>query len=171
MKKRKTTILGRTLAIGIIGILLCTCIPSTSACLTELYAGRNQLDIGDVIVRYSGDHHLAVIYQTESGWTLSETNLAVATSFDGIPQNKKGSPKVGHFPYSADHPAGTTTYTYLVDLYDYFPGGGWSGQDLYFAAHAVVNHPDFGEETAWADTWGQSFPGSSVALYFVVTLP
>jgi len=110
-----------------------------------------------------------VTYSTDSDWTMSETNLAVATSLDGIPQTKKGNPKIGKFPYKTDHPDGTDTHTYVIDLNDYYPNWGWNGKTLYFAAHAVVSNPDFGEETAWADTWGQSFPGGSWALYFTVT--
>ena len=170
MKKRRTISMGKIIAIGIIGILLSSGLVSVSACTTELYAGRNQKDAGDVHVGRSG-HLLYVTYSTDSDWTMSETNLAVATSFEDIPQTKKGSPKIGHFPYQTDHPEGTETYTYVINLYEYFPNGGWSGNTLYFAAHAVVSHPDEGEETAWADTWGQSFPGSSTALYFTVTFP
>jgi hypothetical protein len=171
MKKIRTKRIGKITAILLIGTFLCSGFTSVSAVFTDLYAGRDQDVVGNVHVRGYDDHSILVRYTTDSGWTLSETHLAVATSFAGIPQNNKGNPKIGRFPYKADHPEGTITHTYIIDLYDYFPGGGWSGQDLYFAAHAVVNHPDFGEETAWADTWGQYFPGGSIALFFVITLP
>ncbi|MHA1491435.1 MAG: hypothetical protein ACTSRI_17505 [Promethearchaeota archaeon] len=170
MKKRKTTTMGKIIAIGIIGILLSSGLVSVSAVWTDLYAGRDQKITGDVHVWRSGGQ-LNVRYTTESGWTLSETHLAVATSFEDIPQTKKGNPKIGRFPYSSDHPEGTETYTYVINLYDYFPDGDWSGNTLYFAAHAVVSHPDWGEETAWADTWGQYFPGNSIALFFTITFP
>jgi len=100
---------------------------------------------------------------------MSETHLAVATSLDDIPQTKSGNPKIGKFPYKADHPEGTVTYTYTIDLDDYglLNNGEYHGT-LIFAAHAVVSHPSLGEETAWADT-GQSFPGNSWALYFTLT--
>jgi len=168
MKKRRTTQIGEIFAIGIIGILLCSGMTSVSACSTELYAGRDLKIVGDVHVWSSGELFY-IQYSTDSGWTLSETNLAVATSLDGIPQTKKGNPKIGQFPFSSNHPAGTETVTYVINLYDYFPVGGLSGKTLFIAAHAVVSHPDLGEETAWADTWGQSFPGGSWALYFTIT--
>lgn len=160
--------MGKIIAIGIIGILLCSGMASVSAVYTELYAGRDQEIVGDVFVRRSGQF-LSITFTTDSGWTMSETNLAVATSLEGIPQTKSGNPKIGRFPYKADHPDGTETHTFVINLNDYYPNWGWSGNTLYFAAHAVVSHPDEGEETAWADTWGQSFPGSSWALYFTIT--
>jgi len=162
--------MSKIIALGIIGIWLCSGLVSVSACTTELYAGRNQEDAGDVTVWRSGAV-LYVEFSTDSGWTMSETHLAVATSFEGIPQTKKGNPKIGNFPYQTDHPEGTETHTYILNLNDYYPDGGWHGKTLFFAAHAVVFHPDWGEETAWADTWGQSFPGSSIALYFTITFP
>lgn len=168
MKKRKTTTMGKIIAISIIGIWLCSGLTSVSAVWTDLYAGRDQKIAGDVHVWCSGEL-IYVQYSTDSGWTISETHLAVATSLDGIPQNKKGNPKIGHFPFKGDHPEGTEIVTYVFDIYDYFPVGGLSGKTLFIAAHAVVSHPDFGEETAWADTWGQSFPGNSWALYFTIT--
>ena len=168
MKKRRTTQIGEIFAIGIIGILLCSGMTSVSACSTELYAGSELNTVGDVTVWCSGELFY-IQYSTGSGWTLSETNLAVATSLDGIPQTKKGNPKIGHFPFKSDHPEGTETVTYVINIYDYLPVGDLTGKTLVIAAHAVVSHPDEGEETAWADTWGQSFPGSSWALYFNIT--
>lgn len=168
MKKRKTTTMGKFIAISIIGILLCTGIQSVSACYTDLFAGRDQNIVGDVHVRRAG-HLFIVTYSTDSDWLITETQLAIATAFEDIPQNKKGSPKIGHFPYQSEHPEGTDFVQYSINLYDYFPAGDWRGNTLYIAAHSVVEHPELGEETAWADTWGQYFPGSSIALFFTFT--
>ena len=169
MKKRRIANMCKIIAIGVIGILVCSGMVSVSAVNTALYAGRDQNVVGNVFVLKSS-HFLLVEYSTDSGWTINETHLAVATSLEDIPQTKKGNPKIGKFPYKEDnHPEGTDSYTYTIDLYDYIPGGDWSGKTLYLAAHAVVYHPDYGEETAWADTWGQYFPGSSIALYFTIT--
>jgi hypothetical protein len=110
---------------------------------------------------------LYVEYSTSSEWEIMETHFALGTSLDDIPQTKKGNPKIGRFPFQSEHPEGTDTHTYIINLDQCFPDG-WTGKLLYFAAHAVVSHPCKGEETAWADTWGQSFPGSSWALYFTV---
>ena len=169
MKKRKTTTIGKIFAISIIFILLGTGIQSVSACYTDLYAGREQNIVGDVHVRRSG-HLLIVAYSTDSDWLITETHLAIGTTFEDIPTNKKGSPRIGHFPYQSEHPGGTDFHQYAINLYDYFPDGNWRGQTLFIAAHAVVAHPELGEETAWADTWGQYFPGNSIALFFTFTL-
>lgn len=166
--KRRTTTMGKIIAIGVVCILVSSGMASVTAVFTDLFAGRDQNVVGNVHVRRSG-HFILVVYSTESGWTMSETHLAVAHSLEDIPQNKKGNPKIGRFPYKSNHPGGTDSHTYIIDLLYFFPQGDWRGKTLYFAAHAVVSHPNYGEETAWADTWGQSFGGGSWALYFSIT--
>ena len=126
---------------------------------TQLYAGQN-IPVGEVNVWNDGTN-LYVQFITEGGWQLVETNLAVATSLEGIPQTGSGNPKVGKFPYK-DDPDGT----YEIPL-------AWSaGTRLYIAAHAVVYNPCLDqEETAWAfycNTW--AFPGRNWATYFVYTV-
>jgi len=165
---KKTATMSKLIIIGIVSMLLCSGMASVSAIFTDLYAGRDQRVVGDVHARRSG-HLFLITYETDSGWSLEETHLAVANSFDEIPQTKKGNPKIGKFPYQAVHEEGTEIYTYVLNLYDYFPDGNWRGNTLYIAAHSVVTHPEFGEETAWADTWGKYFPGNSIALYFTFT--
>ena len=174
MKNNRTKKSGILIAVGIVGIMLCSGMNSVSACYvnTPLLASNEEIEIGEVEVKHFSkyDDKMYIIYNiTESGWQINETNLAVATSFDDIPQTKSGNPKIGKFPYKADHPGGVTTYTYTIDLDDYglLNNGEYHGT-LVFAAHAVVYNPSISEETAWADT-GLNFPGGSWALYFTVT--
>ena len=172
MKKRRTINMGKIIAVGIIGLLVCSGMASVSAKITELYAGNPKNDptvAGNVYLSRVGNE-LIVTYLTQDGWTIEETALLVT-----LPSNlasyltKSGNPKIGQFKKTSGPPTSVspTEVVYTIDLTVLFPGG-WSGETLILAAHAVVSHPDFGEETAWADTWGQSFPGSSWALYLSV---
>ncbi len=129
----------------------------------------NKMLVGWVHVWNDCDY-LYVEYITEGGWELTETHVAVATSFEDIPQTKKGNPKVGHFPYKMTHDPPVTLYTYEIELE-------WTaGTKLYIAAHAVVQKligydncdPIYQEETAWANCGGPDayFPGNNWATYF-----
>ena len=122
-------------------------------------------------------------YTTTDGWEITETHLAVAKSFDDIPQTKKGNPKIGQFPYKGDHSPAVTEVTYTINLDDfdlYNPDNGKYQGELFIAAHAVVRkltgydsmgNPIYDEETAWADTYGQPFnENNGWALWLKVTL-
>ena len=129
----------------------------------ELYAGQN-IKVGYVQVTEDAEN-LYVEYHMKYGWQLVETHVAVAESLEGLPQNKKGNPKVGHFPYSADS-SGIATIP---------RDSGWTaGTELYMAAHAVVYNPDLcQEETAWATDCGCDgfeFPGRNWAMGFIYTV-
>jgi len=176
MRQIRTKNIGKILAASIVGILFLTGMGGVSACQydTELIAGQNWDDpVGNVHVNHptSYDRYMYITYTTDGGWEITETHLAVATSFDDIPQTKKGNPKVGHFAYSSDNDPAVTEVTHVIDLEDYIEPDSYGRYlgTLYIAAHAVVEHPICGEETAWADTWGQSFPGNSIALFFTIT--
>lgn len=190
-KMRKTKNIGKILVIGIPIILFLSGMGGVSACHmdTELIAGQDT-EVGYVRVWRASNNLLKIKYViTEDGWTLDETHLAVAESFDAIPQNKKGNPKIGHFPYNDDHDSciwyNNQVVQYNIDLSSDFPDlynpdtGKYEGT-LYIAVHAVVQklvgydsegNPIYDEETAWADTYGQPFPGNSWALWFTFTLP
>jgi len=77
----------------------------------DLIAGQN-IDVGDVIVWLEAGN-LYVKYVTVDGWAMTETHLAVAASWSGIPQ-KNGNPIPGRFPYSTIHDPPATEYTYTI---------------------------------------------------------
>ena len=170
---------------GVVFILLISGMGGVSACQldTELIAGQHTT-VGNVHVSHTGvsERYMTITYTTTGGWMLMETNVAVATDFAGIPQTTSGkdgerhNPKVGKFQYSDPHPP-VTTYQYTIDLQEYITPTteGYYLGTLCVAAHAVVEHPDCGEETAWADTYGIPFnppdvKGGNWALYFIVDL-
>ncbi len=175
----------KIMTIGLIGALLFIGMPGPVlfACdgwhyVSPLYAGQDfDNPIGQVeVIRTCGSPTMTVKYTTTGGWVINETNLAVATSFEDIPQTKSGNPKVGKFPYSSEHDPGVTIVTHVIDLNDLFNGGPYVGT-IFIAAHAVVFNQCSGiEETGWADTGyppdppEYMFPGNSWALYFTIVL-
>jgi hypothetical protein len=128
--------------------------------ISNLYAGRDHQIVGLVLVDWVDDDTIRVIYETDGCWSLVETHLMVADSFEDIPMTQKGNPKIGHFDYAMEHDPMVTTATYFVDV---------DGDGEYFiAAHAVV-YCDCSEvsETAWGQGCNSfEFPGNSWALYF-----
>lgn len=176
MKKiKKTLIIGLTSILFFSGML-----EGVSACNEDspLYATQDIL-VGNVNAFHTAygpyPDKLIITYTTTDGWYLTETHLAVAESLDEIPQTKSGNPKIGKFPYKAEHDPSVTVMTYYVDLNDFDldnPAPGVYKGTLVIAAHAVVEKTigdEILEETAWADT-GDSFPGNSWALYFTIEL-
>ena len=156
---------------------------SAKACWyeSEMYAGnaKNHEECGTVTIDHSHSayRYFTVHFETSGDWEMTETNLAVANSYEDLPQTKSGNPKIGNFPYSGDHDPAVTYVKYTIDMEDYLgktyiEGRGWRYVGTYyFAAHAVVyNTEEDREETSWANT-GDSFTGNSWALYFTVTFP
>ncbi len=119
----------------------------------DLIAGQNY-DSGNVEVVIDGEN-LLITYTMEGDWVLNASHLFVGDCSER-PANKSGNPRIGHFPYSATHSQGTTSYTYSIPL-------ATLPNCLCIAAHAEVNGPS-GNETAWAD--GLPYGGNSWAMYF-----
>jgi len=175
--------IGKFIGASIIAVIFLSGMSGVTACElnSELIAGQDT-SVGNIHVLHSGscDRYMTITYETYGEWDLTETHLAVATSFSDIPQtnankpNKPHNPKIGKFEYSDPHSA-VKSYKYTIDLAKYITptsDGRYIGE-LYVAAHAVVEHPCLGEETAWGDTYGIPFNPSgkgSWALYFIVEL-
>ncbi|MCD6218442.1 hypothetical protein J7L05_11390 [bacterium] len=126
------------------------------ATIVPLIAGQN-ITVGEVIVT-NDEEFIYVEFVTWDPWVLIETHVAVSDTLDGIPQTKKGSPKIGHFDYTIDS---------FIEL-SQWP----DATELYIAAHAVVhmlgeNGEVLQEETAWAK--GEGFD-KSWAMYFLYTI-
>jgi len=81
-------------------MLALLCVVASAETTVDLLAGQDIL-AGTVTVSYDGVK-LCVTYETEDDWKLVETHFVIAASPEEIPQNKKGNPKVGHFPYGDD---------------------------------------------------------------------
>ncbi len=115
--------------------------------IKPLYGGQT-IFVGWVAV-WNDEDNMYIHYRTTGGWKLAETHAAVATYLGGIPHTNSGNPKVGHFPYKAEHDPTVVDYEYTIPL-EWAPG-----TMLYLAAHSVVYLYDgdmqvVQEETAWA---------------------
>ncbi|MFW9876880.1 MAG: hypothetical protein ACFFG0_27620, partial [Candidatus Thorarchaeota archaeon] len=128
--------------------------------VTDLVAGQNY-DAGDIKV-WNDAETLYVKYETADGWKLNETHLAVEVTLEAIAQTNSGSVKVGKFEFSSEHDPAVESYTYEIDIGDWY-----YGLELYLAAHAVVskeiNCGEYQEETGWGD--GDEFD-KNWAMYF-----
>lgn len=128
-----------------------------SCCVTEaqeyvLYGGQT-IEVG-VLSVVNDEDNLYVTYTTTGCWELGETHVYVGDAAN-IPTAGNGAPIPGQFPYSEEHSAGTTTYTYTIPL---------AGLPACYAvaAHAAVactSGDDDGQtETAWS--FGTEFPNT-----------
>jgi hypothetical protein len=116
-----------------------------------LYAGQT-IDSGTVTIK-NDENNLYVTFSAADPWWLSETHLHVADSKEGIPQNKKGNPKIGNFDYQTTHDPLAAEYTYVIAKADLSLD---ENNSVVIAAHAVVVQEDsegniIESETGWAD--------------------
>jgi hypothetical protein len=104
----------------------------TGAFKVDLFAGKST-DVGDVYVW--NDANVYVEIDLASGWCMTESHVAAATTLAGIPQTKTGNPIPGQFPQSDDYDpcADGDTFTFsLADL------GAQANAPLFIAVHAKV---------------------------------
>ena len=133
-----------------------TLIPrSLDQSLSELTRNRSKLcvelvtpqalSVGEVCLSNTQDS-LNVHFQTEEGWFLTETHLAVASSLEEIPRVGPGIPGLGHFDYKSTHTSGSTeqTYSIALDSLSVSPGS-----EVVVAAHAGMVNALEEEEGAW----------------------
>ena len=133
--------------------------PESDHCLEVVLFAGQFYEAGNVELDVENGF-LTVTYETQGDWEIDATHLYVGAC-DAIPMNKKGNPKIGHFPYSGTHQNGTTKVVYSIDLND-LP------DCVCIAAHAEVSIDGPGlpyqSETAWGN--GISFPGNNWAMFF-----
>ena len=139
---------------AIAGIRVVTDNPSGIECV-DLFAGQH-IDVGEVCAEATPDG-LCIRYQTSGDWYLDETHLWVGLNLSEMPQNRKGNPKIGHFPYGDSVP-GSQFYEVCIPYSDL----GLDEQTIcaadqlvLFAAHASVYREVDGQivqtETGWSD--------------------
>jgi len=109
-----------------------------------LWAGKH-IDVGTVTYGLDNNANFYATYQTTGGWEISETHM-YAGDKKNMPVNKPGRPKIGHFPYAADHSPRVTTVTYTVPLSSLPPA---EDPGFAVATHCVVHGPGNQEETGW----------------------
>jgi len=119
----------------------------SSAPTAPLYAGQT-IEVGSVtygLEEVDGVGYFTATYNLDAGWTMSESHLFAGDKAE-MPLNKPGNPKIGRFPYAADHNPAVSTYTYYVPLSDLPP---YEDPGFTTAAHCVVHGPNGQTETAW----------------------
>lgn len=126
----------------------------------DLFAGQNT-DAGDVCLSIDGEN-LIIDYQTQDGWMLGETHTWVGEFADDYPQNKKGNPKIGNFPYNSgsiewvDNDSLSVPLSSFTDTFaDLNALCGVELSPFYMMAHAVVGMGNdingYQTETGWSD--------------------
>ena len=88
--------------------------------------------VGVVKVTYD-EHRLNIKYVANDGWRIEKTHLAVSDSFEGLPQDRYGNPKLHRFPYKTTHRNPVQTVNQMLSAKR------WPiGTELYIAAQANV---------------------------------
>lgn len=136
--------------------------------VTDLIAGggndKAAIDIGDVLV-WNDDDNLYVKYTVIDGWCVTETQLQVALSLEGIPQTRSGNPVPGKFTFKGAH-ACVGDYTGIIPLPDDLAA------EIFMAAHASAIGTTGDGIVSHASAWGNGtgFPGKNWATYFTLSL-
>ena len=107
---------------------------------SDLIAGRHH-NVGEVTIYFNDAHTIMYVKLETLECSIIETHLWAGTNLEEVPRTKSGNPKIGHFPYAADHEDGTKEVIYEIPI--------TQGQTYYVLVHAVVDCPSLGEETAW----------------------
>jgi hypothetical protein len=142
-------------------VLSLLAVASVQAATYPLSAGRG-LNAGTVDVTSDGTR-IYVSFNTADGWVLGATEVHIAGSPKGIPQNRYGLLNLGQF--MGRHPwlrcAGR-------DLYS-FPIKNLGGQDFCVMAHAIIART-YRHRLQIEDAWGgaNNFPGRTCAKYAAV---
>jgi len=109
-----------------------------------------KIQVGVVKVTYD-EHRLNIKYVANDGWRIEKTHLAVADSFEGLPQDQYGNPKLHRFPYKTTHKKPVQTVNQMLSAKR------WPiGTDLYIAAQASVvakNSMRHGKSRFEAKSW------------------
>lgn len=137
---------------------------SSSFCGNEarvrLLAGQST-EAGAVTVRNDASS-LRVTFTTTGTWAMHETHLAAGDARADIPLNSAGNPKIGHFPFRAEHNPAATAYTYTIPLSQLELD---AGETAYIAAHAGL-----GTEGAWGEGTRLRDDQGNWAMFFTYTV-
>lgn len=96
-----------------------------------LYVNGNKR-VGLVSVRLE-QSDLKVSYQVEDGWSIEQTHLDIADSYNGLHIDANGAPQVEAFPYKTSHITPVKSVNYTIGASQ------WPlGTQLYLSAQATV---------------------------------
>lgn len=129
-----------------------------------LYASKD-MQVGKMSVS-NGKYYLIVTYSLNKGWNLKQTYLHIATSLNGIPQVKIGTPIIGKFDYIMQHDRLTTEYTYNIPLSDNMFR---VGDPIFIAAYASIIKSTAENGTSQQYTaWGGDIRGPGPRWWYYI---
>ncbi|WP_455220251.1 Calx-beta domain-containing protein [Kaarinaea lacus] len=100
--------------------------------LTVRLFTNDKIQVGVVKVSFD-EYNLNVKYIVNDGWLIEKTQLAVADSFEGLPQDRYGNPKLRRFPLQTYHKSPVSVVNQMLSTSQ------WPlGTELFIAAHADV---------------------------------
>jgi hypothetical protein len=124
---------------------------------TPILAGQTT-NVGSVTV-WNDAANLYVSYQMTGDYKVRRTHM-YAGACDAVPVNNAGNPRIGQYPYQADHgTAGVQIYTYTI------PRSSLPSGCICVSAHAEVIGPNNFSETGWGQG-EQINDGGSWAMKF-----
>ncbi|MFX1263499.1 MAG: hypothetical protein ACFFAZ_15565 [Promethearchaeota archaeon] len=111
---------------------------------SDLIAGQDEENpVGLLTITFNDQHTMMYVTYTTTECLIIETHLWYGTDLEDVPRTGSGNPKIGKFPYATENPAGTNEVVYELPV--------TTGQNYYILAHAVVDCPCIGKETAWGE--------------------
>jgi len=118
--------------------------------LTIALVVEGKKQVGVVKVTFD-EYNLTVKFIANDGWLIEKTQLAVADSFSGLPQDRYGNPKLRRFPFKTTHKQPVQVVNQILSTAQ------WPlGTELYIAAHADVvalKSRHTGKKHFSADSW------------------
>jgi len=110
---------------------------------SDLVAGQDEDNpVGEISITFNMGHTMMYITYLTYDCDILETHLWYGTDLEDVPRTGSGNPKIGQFPeiptvFSSDE----VIYELPIS----------SGETYFVLAHAVVDCPCMGEETAWGE--------------------
>jgi hypothetical protein len=110
---------------------------------SDLIAGQDaENPVGELTIYFDDQHTKMYVKYVTTECSMIETHLWVGTALEDVPRGKTGNPKIGLFPCATYDEAGTKQVIFEIDV---------SSGTYYVLAHAVVDCPCIGIETAWGE--------------------
>ena len=126
------------------------CTKSCDNALTIPLLINQKTQVGVVKITYD-EYNLNIKYIANDGWLIEKTHLAVADSFEGLPQDRYGNPKLRRFPHKTNHKKPVQKVNRMLSS-KHWP----IGTELYIAAQASVvakNPMHHGKKRFQAKSW------------------
>jgi hypothetical protein len=141
MKRNKVILLSTFVVLSV--LIIAPVFANGTFYYSDLIAGQDEENsVGEIEISFNEGHTKMYVKYTTTECSIIETHLWVGTDLADVPRTKTGNPKIGLFPYATYDEAGTKEVIYEIDV---------SSGTYYVLAHAVVDCPCIGIETAWGE--------------------